>query len=134
MLKLTLVTPEKKFVMDLEVDEVIVPGARGELNILSGHAPLVTTLSTGTLRYKEKGSNEVVRVVVSWGYCEVSPRRVLVLAETIETMDQIDRERAERALKVSESKLEAGGLDPENILKYQRKMKRARERMNLSQS
>lgn len=134
MLKLTLVTPERKFVTDLEVEEVIVPGHRGELNILSGHAPLLTTLSTGILMYKTKQSNEFVKLVVSWGYCEVNPKKVLILAETIETQDQIDSNRAKKALEACQSQLESGHLDPEGILKYQRKEKRALTRIDLSQS
>lgn len=134
MLKLTLVTPEKKFVANLEVDEVIVPGHPGQLNILSGHAPLMTTLNTGTLRYREKGASDFVEAVVSWGYCEVSPEKVLVLAETAETKDQIDVARAEDALNVARDKLEKGDLDPDEILKYQRKVKRAIERINLCKS
>ena len=134
MLKLTLVTPERKFVTDLEVDEVIVPGARGELNILPGHAPLVTTLDVGILRYREKGGSELVKVVVSWGYCEVCPEKVLILAETVETKEQIDYARAENALKVSESQLESGDLSPDEIVRYQRKMKRSLERINLFRS
>ena len=134
MLKLTLVTPERKFITDLDVEEVIVPGFRGELNIMPGHAPLVTTLGTGTLRYKEKGASEWVQSVVSWGYCEVSPEGVLVLAETVETKDKVDLERAERALKTSQSQLESGQLAPEEILKYQRKVRRSLERIHLAQT
>ena len=134
MLKLTLVTPEKKFVTDLEVKEVVVPGARGELNILPGHAPLVTTLNTGVLKYQPKNSREVVKAVVSWGYCEVCPDKVLILAETVDMKDQIDQIRAKKALKTSENKLRVGDLGPEDIVKYQRKIKRSLERIHLSKS
>ena len=85
MLQLTVVTPEKKFVTDLEVEEVLVPGFRGELNILPGHSPLLTTLSTGVLMYREKSSDTFVKLSVSWGYCEVNPTKILVLAETVES-------------------------------------------------
>ena len=50
MFSLTLVTPEKKLLTDVEIEEIIVPAFRGELNILPGHAPLMSTLGIGLLR------------------------------------------------------------------------------------
>ena len=76
MFKFSLVTPEKKFVTEIDVEEVIVPAFRGELDILPGHSPLVTTLSPGVLRYKEAGKSEFTQAALSWGYCEVSPEGV----------------------------------------------------------
>ena len=70
-MQLTLVTPEKKLITDLEIDEIIVPGHNGQLDILPGHAPLLTTLQEGVLQYREKGTSEKKGVAVSWGYCEV---------------------------------------------------------------
>src|SRR5262245_37349157 len=99
MLKLNLVTPTKKLVTDLEVDEVFVPAYRGELNILPGHTALVTTLSTGILKYRAAGSSTVRPVAISWGYCEVFNEEVTVLAETAEMADEIDIQRAEDAYR-----------------------------------
>ena len=122
---LTLVTPEKKLLTDVEVEEVFVPGFRGELNILPGHAPLMTTLSTGLLRYRLKGQTELKSIVVSWGYCEVNPNGVLVLAETAERVEDIDQERALAAWKLANERIDSGELDPANIDKYRRKLQRA---------
>ena len=130
MLKLTLVTPEKEIFTDMNVDEVIVPGNRGELNILLGHAPLVTTLSTGTLKYKKGGDPKFMAAVVSWGYCEVCMDKVLVLAETVELQGKIDLPRAQKALKEAQVQLESGDLSPDEIIKFQRKVKRSLERIN----
>ncbi len=104
-LMLTLVTPEKKLLTDVEVEEVFVPGFRGELNILPGHAPLMTTLSTGVMRYRLKGSTELKSVVVSWGYCEVNPNGVLILAETAERAEEIDQDRALAAWKLANERM-----------------------------
>jgi F-type H+-transporting ATPase subunit epsilon len=131
MFKFTFVTPEKKIVTDIEVDEVIVPAYRGELDILPGHAPLVTTLNIGVLRYRPKGSNVFESAVVSWGYCEVDPEGVNVLAETAETLDEINRERAEAALKKAQSRLVEPDLEPDQIKKFQRKLERARARIEV---
>lgn len=124
-LNLTLVTPDKKLLTDIEVEEVFVPGYRGELNILPGHAPLMTTLSTGLLRYRLKGQSDLKTVVVSWGYAEVNPNGVLVLAETAERAEEIDQDRALHAWKLASEKVDSGQLDPENVEKYRRKMHRA---------
>lgn len=124
-LKLTLVTPDKKLLSEAIVDEIFVPGFRGELNILPGHAPLMTTLSTGVVRYRLAGSQELKPVVVSWGYCEVNPDGVVVLAETAERPEEIDEERALAAWKLSAEKLSSLDTDAETRIKYQRKQKRA---------
>lgn len=100
-LKLTLVTPEKKLLAEAEVEEIFVPGYRGELNILPGHAPLMTTLSTGIVKYRLKSTSELKSVIVSWGYCEVNPQGVVVLAETAERPEDIDEERALAAWKLA---------------------------------
>lgn len=99
MLKLTLVTPIKKMLTEVEVEEVYIPAYKGELNILPGHSPLVTTLGAGVLKYKLRGSPTLEVAAVSWGYCEVFDNQVNVLAENAEMPQEIDVERAEEALK-----------------------------------
>lgn len=131
-LNLTLVTPEKKLLTDVEVDEVFVPGYRGELNILPGHAPLMTTLSTGLLRYRLKGHSDLKTVVVSWGYAEVNPKGVLILAETAERAEDIDQDRALAAWKLASERIDSGELDPEAVAKYRRKLERADIRRSLA--
>jgi len=131
MLKLTVVSPSKKIITDQEVESVYIPADKGELNILEGHAPLITSLSTGILRYKVKGSPEV-SVVISWGYCEVLNDQVDVLAETAESIADIDIERAKHALNIAESKLLSGDLLPDEAEKYLNKSKRAAVRLQVA--
>jgi F-type H+-transporting ATPase subunit epsilon len=125
LLKLTLVTPEKKLLADTEVEEIFVPGFRGELNILPGHSPLMTTLSTGVVRYRLKGAPDLKSVIVSWGYCEVNPQGVVVLAETAERPEDIDEERALAAWKIAAERLASPDLDEEARAKFMRKKQRA---------
>lgn len=126
MFILNLVTPEKRLATDLEVDEVVIPGERGQLTLLPGHTPLITTLGVGLVKYRLKGKSEFEpSVVVSWGYCEVNPSGVNVMAETAESIEEIDRDRAAEALKTAQKKLTEPNLEPNQIQKYQRKMKRA---------
>ena len=77
-IRLTVVTRERKFI-DVDVDEVELPASDGEIGVLPGHTPLLTTLRIGTLRYR--AGSTVERLVISWGFAEVLPDRVIVLAE-----------------------------------------------------
>lgn len=98
----TFVTPEKKFLVGQEVEELVVPGVAGELNVLPGHAPLVSLLDTGILKWKNKGSSQFNQAVVSRGYCHISAGEVLVLAELAESAEDIDVVAAKANLKKSE--------------------------------
>lgn len=132
MFTLTLVTPEKKLFTDKPVDEIFVPAFLGELNILPGHAPLMTTLNTGVLRYRPQGSNELQYVAISWGYCQVNPKGVTILAETAEVPEEIDLERVEAAIKGSEQQLALAELQMDQMEKHQRKLLRASVRKEVA--
>lgn len=101
-LKLEMVTPYKRVLAE-EVDEITAPGFIGELGLLPGHTPLLTTLKVGELTYK-KGS-EQFHVAVNWGYLEVTDDTVTVLVDTAEKADEIDLKRAEAALGRAEDAL-----------------------------
>lgn len=131
MFTLTLVTPEKKMLTDVDVEEVVVPAFKGELTILPGHAPLMSTLGIGILRYRVKGSSAFQSAAISWGYCEVNPRGVNILAETAEATDELDRERIEAARKKADEMLRSGKLTVDEIVKYQRKLRRAEIRLGM---
>lgn len=91
MLKLEIVTPERK-VFDETVEAVTIPTAKGEIGILTNHAPLISTLKPGILSYTNKGA--VDRMVVSGGFVEVSNNKVSVLADVAERADEINVESA----------------------------------------
>jgi len=92
-INLTIVTRERK-IIDVEVDEVVLPGSDGELGILPGHTPLLASLRIGELRYRV--GTTMHRLVISWGFAEVLPDRVIVLAERGFLPTEIDRAEAER--------------------------------------
>ncbi len=108
-LKLEMVTPYKRVLCE-EVDEITAPGFVGELGLLPGHTPLLTTLTVGELTYKK--GNEQFHVAVNWGYVEVEDNVMTVLVETAEPADQIDVERAKAALARAEEALK--GLSSED--------------------
>ena len=108
MIKLSIVTPERSLVNE-QVDELQIPGADGYLGVLPGHAPLFTELKVGELSYR-KGSTWI-SLAVAWGFAEVLPDQVRVLAETAERAQEIDLERATRAKGRAEQRLSKGGDD-----------------------
>jgi F-type H+-transporting ATPase subunit epsilon len=93
-LTLELVTPTRMVVRE-EVDEVVVPGFEGYFGVLGGHLPFMSTLKIGELAYRKNGRWRYL--AVSWGYVEVRPESVIVLADTAERAEEIDVARAERA-------------------------------------
>lgn len=101
-LQLVIVTPDRRVVHD-SVSAVSIPGKNGYLGILPGHAPLLTELSIGELAY-ERG-DRTQYLAVSWGFAEVLPNRVIVLAQTAERAEEIDVQRAEQARKRAEDHL-----------------------------
>jgi F-type H+-transporting ATPase subunit epsilon len=105
--QLEIVTPEKK-VVETRTDEVEIPGRNGYLGIMAGHAPLITELSVGEITYREDSSEQ--RLAVAWGFAEVLPDKVTILAESAERPSDIDVERARKAKQRAEQRL-AGG-DP----------------------
>jgi len=108
LIHLTIVTPERALI-DERVDEIQLPGAEGYLGILPGHAPLFTELKVGELGFR-KGSNWGW-LSVAWGFAEVLPGQVRVLAETAERANEIDVERAARAKERAEKRLSQSGHD-----------------------
>ena len=131
MFTLSLVTPQKKLFTDVEIEEVIVPAFRGQLDILPGHAPLMTTLQAGVLRVRLKGETAFKSAAISWGYCEVNPSGVVVLADTAEWPEEIDKKRAEENLKIAEQRLIDAGLSPDAKAQALKKISKERARLDV---
>jgi F-type H+-transporting ATPase subunit epsilon len=91
---LEVVTPEGLLLRE-EVDEVIAPGSEGFFGVLPGHTPFFSLLGLGELSYRQGAVWH--RLTCFWGFCEVLPDRVNVLAEMGERAADIDITRAERA-------------------------------------
>ena len=101
-LTLELATPTK-LAVSATVDEVVIPGSQGYFGVLPGHAPLLATLGIGELTYRI-GRDER-HLAVSGGFAEVRNDKVIILADSAETPEEIDRERAERAKQRAEQRL-----------------------------
>ena len=102
-LKLEIVSPERR-VYDDEVDMVVVPGLNGQLGILPHHTPLISSLGVGELKIKKSGTEE--SMLISGGFVEVRPDKVVVMADLAEHSDEIDEARAIEARKQAQQELE----------------------------
>ena len=113
-LSLEIATPTRLVAAET-VDEIVIPGSQGYFGVLPGHAAFLTTLGIGELMYRI-GRDEHYLVVAN-GFAEVRNDKVIVLADTAERPEQIDRARAERARDRAERRL-SGRADEE--VDYQR--------------
>ena len=129
LLKLEIVTPEKK-VVETSAEEIQIPGKNGYLGILPGHAPLITELAVGEIKYRENSGEHVL--AVAWGFAEVLPDKVTILAESAERPAEIDTERARKAKQRAEEKLTSGDstVDVERALDA---IQRAEVRLDVAQ-
>lgn len=101
-IQLRIVTPDKT-VIDAPVEAVGAVGSEGAFTALPGHLPFLTDLKPGLLWYRVNGATR--DLAVSGGFIEVRPDRASVLADSAEYLEDIDVERAERALKKAEERL-----------------------------
>ena len=102
---LEIVTPERLAYSD-EVDAVVLPGSEGEIGVLPHHAPLVSTLGVGELRFRKGGVEESFAIV--GGFVQVRPDKVVIMAETADMASEIDLEKAQEARREAERALESG--------------------------
>jgi|SRR5262245_58273730 len=101
-IELQIVTPERLLVHE-QVDEVEVPGSAGYFGVLPGHTPLLASLAVGELWYR-KGA-EKTYLSIGFGFAEVLPDRVTILARLAERAEEIDLDRAEASRKRAEERL-----------------------------
>jgi F-type H+-transporting ATPase subunit epsilon len=124
-----IVTPDRLVARD-QAEEMQIPGKNGYLGIMPGHAPLITELAVGEISYRLDGVTE--HLAVAWGFAEVLPQKVTILAETAERAEEIDVARARQALERAEERLRSG--DPH--LDYQRALvavQRAQVRLQVAE-
>jgi F-type H+-transporting ATPase subunit epsilon len=107
-LELEIVTPDKLLVRE-RVDGVQIPGKTGELGVLRGHAPLITSLTIGEISYRQ-GANTHYLAVAS-GFAEVLPNKVTILADTAERAEEIDVKRAQEAKVRADEALKRAAAD-----------------------
>jgi F-type H+-transporting ATPase subunit epsilon len=127
--QLEIVTPEKKVVKDV-AEEIQIPGKDGYLGILPGHAPLITELSVGEISYRKGGQTHFLSV--AWGFAEVLPDKVTILAETAERPEEIDVKRAQESKQKAEAALKTGKTEAD-FTHAEDALKRAETRLEVAE-
>jgi F-type H+-transporting ATPase subunit epsilon len=107
-LQLQIVSADRSLLNET-VDEVVIPGADGYFGVLPGHTPLLGLLGAGELWYRQ--GQEKHYVAMAFGFAEVQPDRVTILAEIAERSEEIDLARAEQAKKRAEERLQRATVD-----------------------
>jgi F-type H+-transporting ATPase subunit epsilon len=126
--QLEIVTPTRLLVKDAAA-EAQIPGLSGYLGILPGHAPLLTELAVGAITYKASGSTHTLSV--AWGFAEVLPDKVTILAEAAERPQEIDVARAQKAKERAEQHLKSD--DPKvDYARAEDALQRAETRLNVA--
>ena len=125
-IRLELVTPERLLLAE-EVDEVVAPGYEGEFGVLPEHTQFLAILNIGVLWYRKESAVE--KIALGGGFAEVTPDRIVVMADTAERADEIDLERAQRARDRAEARLKELSLDDETHAKVRAALQRALVRM-----
>jgi len=110
---LQVLTPDRGIIRD-RVDEVEIPGSEGYFGVLPGHRPMLASLSTGELWYRK--GDEKFYLAIAFGFAEVLPDRVTILARLAERAEDIDIERAEAARRRAEERL----IRPQSDIDYER--------------
>ncbi|MGD8376319.1 MAG: F0F1 ATP synthase subunit epsilon [Acidobacteriota bacterium] len=129
-IQLEVVTPERA-VLDLPVDEVVLPGQEGYLGVRPGHTPLLVALGVGELSYRAGGGLRYL--ALTEGFAEVLADRVSVLIRTAETAEEIDRSRAEASRERAEKVLEeVRDASDEEFRKAEARLARAVCRISVS--
>lgn len=126
---LEVVTPDS-LLLSREVDEVIAPGSEGDFGVLPGHTHFLSTLRIGELSYRT--GEETHYMSVLWGFAEVTPTRVTILAEVAEKAEDIDVGRAQAAVAKAEQRLQIGGL-PSELKDAQISLEKARLRQRIAE-
>jgi len=129
-IKLDIVTAER-VVYSEDVDVVLAPGVEGQLGILPHHTPLMTMIEPGELIVRKDGEESCM--VISGGFLEVRPDRVIVLADTAERAEEIDLARAEEAKRRAEERLHERHVPGMDEARAEAALRRAMLRLEVAQ-
>lgn len=125
---LEVVTPDHRL-LSKAVDYVSAPGSEGDFGVLPGHCHFLTTLRIGELHYRV--GEQIEYMTILWGFAEVTPNKVTILAEIAEKAEDINVERAEDAVRKAEERLERGGL-PSEVEEARVSLEKARLRQKIA--
>jgi len=128
LLAVRLVTPDR-ILLDATAESVELPAMTGYMEALYGAAPLLSELGAGEVRL-HGGTSGDQKLFVAWGFVEVLPERVTILAETALHPNEIDRAEAEKELQEGEKLWQEAGDDGEKYDEANAEMRQAQEKIN----
>ncbi len=131
MFKLSVVTPEKT-VFEMDVKSIIAPGSEGYLGVLTNHAPIITALIPGKLTVIESDDRQV-DYCISGGFLEVSGNIAAILADSIETVEQINLERAKKAEQRARERLARRSDDDIDVARAEAALARSINRQRIAE-
>ena len=124
VLKLSLLSPERKLEEKKEVGEVTLTGSEGQIQIFPGHAPMIGTLEPGLFNYKTTDGNAHGGIIMG-GFFQMTGDTLSMLAEHVELTGEINVEHAKQMQKEAEDALKGANLDEHKFKEYQLKLERA---------
>ncbi len=128
-LKIEIITPSK-IAYKGEINSVIVPGIVGSFQVLSGHAPILSTFETGAIKIElYKGDKKYF--ATSGGTIEVLDNNIRILADSLEAVEEIDLERANQALERARQRLDEKGSGNVDVKRAEAALARAMNRIKL---
>ena len=125
-LAVQVVTPNRQ-VAESSVDMVLAPSVFGQIGILPNHAPLLAALGPGVVELQAARATD--RFFVAGGFVEVERDRVVILAESAESVESIDREAAQVELTQIEGQLRSMDLNDPSYAMTLFRVERARSRL-----
>ena len=125
-INLEIIAPDKLVCKD-SVDSITVPGTKGMFQVLKDHAPLMSTIEIGVITLKKNDNNNYL--TTAGGTIEVLNNNVLILADSVEIIDDIDINRAEQAKKRAEERLEKKKESEIDVLRAESALRRAMNRI-----
>lgn len=128
---LEICTPSKSFYSGM-IKDIIVPGSVGNFQVLYNHAPIISSLEVGQVKVKEQDGTEL-KFSTSGGTIEVSENRILILAETFESPENIDTERAKRSMQRAKDRLASKNNPEIDRVRAEASLKRAINRIKIAE-
>jgi len=126
-INLEIITPEKTIYKDV-INSITIPGTLGSFQVLKDHAPLISSFEVGVITVQKNGNKNYFST--SGGTVEVEKNKILVLADSVEKVDEIDTDRARQAKERAEQRLARKHEAEINESRAEAALKRAVNRIN----
>jgi len=130
LINVEVITPSKP-IFKGEVVSITIPGTLGGFQVLYNHAPLISSFEIGKVKIQEQSGSQPVIYSTGGGKVEVLNNKVLLLAESFERVDEIDKERAEEAKKRAEKRLSEKSNKEIDVARAEVALKRALNRLKI---